>query len=612
VCGIAGIVDFRDRPVDSEELEAMGCALAHRGPDGRGLFLRRNVGLAHRRLAIIDPRTGDQPLHNDDGTVVLSYNGEIYNYLELRRELEPEFRFRTQSDSEVLLRAFEKWGISCLERLRGMFAFSLYDARSDRLFLVRDRVGIKPLFYYRTPERLVFASEIPAILRAKDVAREILPESLSQFFRYQYVPTPATIYRNCFKLEPGHYLEVDTRQGRVTQREYWRLAVRLVERSETDWLEELNQLLDDTMAIYVRSDVPFGAFLSGGVDSSLVSALMSRRLNEPVRTFSIGFQEEVHSELPFAAEASRHVKSRHTEKIVSSDLAEEVLARLVGHFGEPFADSSAIPTYYVSQEAAGQVKMVLSGDGGDELFGGYNSYQTTFRTLNSRGPLDLLGRHGPNGIRKWAHHRLRDRLLRQHLAQRHIFDDSSLRALLAPGLPVVPPVAPRIHSEGPAPDAVTAFQAQDFETYLVDDVLTKVDRMSMASSLEVRVPLLDHRVVELAFSLPLALKLRFNGSRGVVTKYLLKRSAARFFPESFLARPKQGFGIPVREWCSGPLRPLIETELRDPKAPAFDWVRYGYVQSMLSQFFAGRGSLVARVWFVLMLDLWLKHVHLAP
>ena len=620
MCGIAGVVNFDGRPVDRGELEALGGSLAHRGPDGEGFFTHANVGLAHRRLAIIDPRLGIQPFSSDDGTLVLSYNGEIYNYVEVREELKRDFAFKTDSDTEVVLHAYEKWGIDCLSRFRGMFAFALYDQGQDTLYLVRDRVGIKPLLYYQTAERLVFASEIQALLRAEGVRRDVAPESFSGFFRYQYVPTPATIYKNLYKLEPGHYLEVSPRRGTVAKRAYWRLEVRSREQTESAWREELDGLLEETIHMYVRADVPFGAFLSGGVDSSLVTALMAKELSHPVRTFTIGFHEEAHSELPFAAEASRAAGTDHAEKIVSPDLAEDLLTRMVVHFGEPFADSSAIPTYYVSREAAREVKMVLSGDGGDELFGGYNSYQTTFRTFRAerkrRGLaseiLGLAARHGAGvGLLERVKSRRVDRYQRDHDAQREIFDSEALRSLLAPGLPVVPPLRFQLDVDGPPPDPVTRFQAQDFNTYMVDDVLTKVDRMSMANSLEVRVPLLDYKVVELAFSLPLDMKLRFDDRGGVQTKYLLKKSAARFFPEGFLSRPKQGFGIPVREWCLGFLRPLIESKLGDRQSPVYEWVRYDYVSTLLSQFFAGRHRLVARVWFVLMLDLWARHVHQA-
>ncbi|MDD5680368.1 MAG: asparagine synthase (glutamine-hydrolyzing) [Candidatus Omnitrophica bacterium] len=589
MCGIAGIVNFDGGPASREHLEKMNAVSSHRGPDGNGIFCRDNIGIAHCRLAIIDPETGAQPLYNDDRTIALSYNGEVYNYVELRNELAGEFAFKTHSDTEVVLHAYEKWGMACLERFRGMFAFALYDSNKKALYIARDRAGIKPLFYYMSAEQFIFSSELVPILKTSGIKHEISPESLSRFFRYQYVPTPASIYKDIYKLEPGCFLEVDVLKGKVTKHRYWDLKLEIFERSEPEWLERLNAVLDDTIRIYLRSDVPFGVFLSGGVDSSLVTALMAKHLEKPVRTFSIGFKEEAHSELQFAAEASRVMGTSHYEKIVTPELAEDILRKLVTHFGEPFADSSAIPTYYVSREAAGQVKMVLSGDGGDELFGGYNSYQTTFRDMNAH---DMI------------YHR------RRYDAARQAFDDDSLRQLLSPDIPVAPSVDFKANIAGRNVDPVTLFQAQDFKTYLVDDVLTKVDRMSMANSLEVRVPLLDHKIIETAFSLPLPLKIRFNKrNKRICTKYLLKKSASRFYAESFLARPKQGFGIPVAEWCRGPFMPLIESELRNRQNPVFEWLNFDYVQAMLDQFFSGRDGLAARIWFVFMFDLWRKHVH---
>jgi len=595
----------------------MNLALIHRGPDGDGIFCKGNVGLAHRRLAIIDPRAGIQPFYSEDRRLILSYNGEVYNYLELRQELGNDFRFWTQSDTEVVLRAYEKWGIDCLERFRGMFAFALYDENKNRVYLVRDRVGIKPLFYYSTPERMLFASEFLSVLRADGVRREIAAESLSGFFRYQYVPTPATIYKNLYKLEPGHYLEVDTRRNHVTKHRYWELPINILNRAEEDFLEEFNTLLDETIRMYVRSDVPFGAFLSGGVDSSLVSAVMAKHLDDPVRTFTIGFNEEKHSEIPFAAEASRVVGTNHYEKIVSPDLAEEVLSKLVVHFGEPFADSSAIPTYYVSREAASRVKMVLSGDGGDELFGGYNSYPITFQDFSNPNQqwyhalLNFAAQHGVfPALRRWAREKRTHLHQAKHDAQRQIFNDSSLRELLSEEIPVAPEVSFSVNILTQDVDPVSMFQAQDFKTYMVDDVLTKVDRMSMANSLEVRVPLLDHKIVELAFSLPLSLKLRQDDTaRRIETKYLLKKSAARFYPESFLSRPKQGFGIPIVEWCLGPLRPLLESKIRNRSNPIFNWIKYSYVQNIGNRFFKGDHAWVTRLWFVLILSLWDEYVH---
>jgi len=616
MCGIAGIINFDGRPVERSDLETLNQGLVHRGPDGGGVYCEGNVGLAHRRLAIIDPAGGAQPFFNDDRQVVLTYNGEVYNYREIREELTPHFRFRTESDTEVVLRAYEKWGIECLQRFRGMFAFAVFDANRRKLYLVRDRLGIKPLYYCHLRDRLAFCSELAPLLEL-GVPREIDPGGVAGYFRYQYVPTPGTIYKDVNKLEPGHFLEADIQRASVAKRQYWDLAPEVIEKAEGDWLDELNTLLDNTVRIYVRSDVPFGAFLSGGVDSSLVTALMAGQLEEPVRTFSIGFYEREHSELPFAAEVSRTAKTRHHEKVVSPELAEDILSTIAVHFGEPFADSSAVPTYYVAREASQHVKMVLSGDGGDELFGGYWSYETAFLDYTNplHGVLSRLARClagcgvVPRVTRWGARHGMDP--VQKHRSKRELFDDQSLAELLHPD------VADRLPEPSPDwldpyVDPVTFFQSCDVKTYMLDDILTKVDRMSMANSLEVRVPLLDHKIAELAFSLPLLLKLRRNGlGRKVRTKYLLKKSATRFFPENFLERPKKGFGIPVAEWCRGPLKPVIESGLRDPGNPVFEWVQFERVQAILDDIFAGSNVRVARVWALVMFDMWMKNVHLA-
>jgi len=620
MCGIVGIIHKSQRPIDPAELERMNDALSHRGPDGAGTTCRDQVGLGHRRLAIIDPALGQQPIFNDDESVALTFNGEVYNYVELRRELEGRFEFRTQSDTEVVLRAYEAWGIDCITRFRGMFALAIHDARTRTVHIVRDRAGIKPLYFFESDDRLLFASELQALLQSDGLPRQLDPAALSGFFRYQYVPAPLSIYQGVQKLRPGHRLEMDLTSGRTATRCYWELPVGVAagdaQKSEAEWLEELDALLDDIIDIYVRSDVPFGAFLSGGMDSSIVTALMARRLRERVHTFTIGFAEEEHSELPFARQAAEVVGTVHHEKVVSPDLAEATLATLARHFGEPFSDSSAVPTFYVSRAAADNVKMVLSGDGGDELFAGYNSYLNTFRSQS--GHVWQNPRRALSGMRRlfaWGR-RTGDALppdlapfQADHDRQREIFPAAELRKLLRAHLPVAPPTTFSVADGSEFGDPLTRFQAQDFKTYMVDDVLTKVDRMSMANSLEVRVPLLDHLLIELAFSMPTSMRMRqAPADDALLSKYALRRSAERFFTPEFLARPKRGFGIPIVEWCQGPLKPLIGDCLRDRNNPIYDQIDHGYVVGMLDRFHGGEDGLVARVWAVLMMDMWKRHV----
>ena len=554
---------------------------------------------------------------SDDGRVAITYNGEVYNYKELRRELSAKHTFVTESDTEVLLRAYEEWGIECLERLRGMFAFAVHDKSERRLFLARDRVGIKPLYYYLKGTSFAFASELTALLQLSWVEREIDEGSIAAFFRHMYVPTPETIYRDVKKLEPGCFLEVDLERRTVDRQRYWKLRVGAVEAGECEWSEMLDAELDEVMRMYVRSDAPYGSFLSGGVDSSLVSAVAARHAPPPLRTFSIGFQEREVSELPYAAEASRTIPTDHHERIVTPELTSELLVRMVRHFGEPFADSSSVPTFYVSQVAAEFVKMVLSGDGGDELFGGYVSYSRTYTDYRSRLTparrtlfrwLSHCGPH-PRVRRRAAFLALNHR--EKYLHQREIFDDEALGQLLGADTSLPERRKPEM-ADGTATDPVMLCQLEDFKTYLLDDILVKVDRMSMANSLEVRVPLLDHRIVELAFSLPLDLKIRSNGLLGTTTKYVLKRSARRFFTESFLERPKQGFGIPVVKWCRGPLQPAIEESLLNARSPVYEFLNYPWVAHTVRNFFGGQTSACGMVWCLFMFALWMRNVHERP
>jgi len=616
LCGIAGVINLDRQPVSADILHLMNQTLAHRGPDGDGFYCDGNVGFAHRRLAIIDPSGGNQPFYNDDQNIILSFNGEVYNYIELQKELEYDFHFRNHSDTEVVLRAYEKWGIAALERFRGMFAFALYDKNHHLLYLVRDRVGIKPLFYYQSFNQLLFASEILPILRA-GIPRNILHESLANYLRYQYIPTPATIYEDLHKLEPGYYLKINTISGQVTKHCYWQLVINTTDRSENDLLEELNTLLDEVIHMYVRCDVPFGAFLSGGIDSSIVTALMAKQLDHPVRTFTIGFKEEQYSELPYATEASHIIHTNHYEKIVTPQLADDVLKTIVRHFGEPFGDSSAIPTYFVAREAAEQVKMVLSGDGGDELFGGYNSYRTTFYDLSRPGKnlsANILGFLGRRKMIQCVRKKIQAKLItpyqQKYDAQRQAFNDVGLKDMLLTELPNVPITMFNVDVQSHFIDPVTWFQAQDFKTYMVDDVLTKVDRMSMANSLEVRVPLLDHKLIEFAFTLPLAYKLRYNDiTRQLETKYILKKSAERFYSTNFLNRQKRGFGIPLVEWCKGSFRPFIEEGLRKAQNPLFNWIKYDSTQTLLNNFYSGNDNRIAQLWCIFILQLWMNDIH---
>jgi asparagine synthase (glutamine-hydrolysing) len=595
MCGIAGIVRFDGAAPDMAALRRMAATLAHRGPDGEGFHVAGSVGFAHRRLAIIDPAGGAQPFVDAESGMSLTYNGEVYNFVEIRREL-GEGTFASGSDTEVVLRAWRRWGSGALERFRGMFAFALYDPRAGKVFLVRDRLGIKPLYYRVSRNGVVFASELGALLVGSEAPVEVDPDALSMYLRYGYVPTPRTIYAGIEKLEPAHYLEIDLATGGRTKHRYWQLEPRIWRGTEDEALEELDALLRDTVALYVRSDVAFGAFLSGGVDSSTVTALMGEVLSEPVRSFSIGFADATYSELPYAEEAAQRLGTIHHSARLEPAMSLGWLRSLAARFGEPFADSSCLPTWYVSQLAAREVKMVLSGDGGDELFAGYTSYPAVLERSDdeSSSPLRsawrrLLG--ASSSMPSWV---------AVHHSQRDTFTPAEREVLT--GQPAMPAEDEEIRAPATV-DLVTRCQIRDLRTYLLDDILVKVDRMSMDNSLEVRVPLLDHKLVEFAFSLPLEARLRHTGDK-LVGKYLLKRVAERFFPRTFLDRPKWGFGIPIHGWLGGALRPLISDLLEGDATGLARLVDPEAARRVVRAYYAGEQGRAAQVWNLLALRLW--------
>jgi asparagine synthase (glutamine-hydrolysing) len=597
MCGIAGIVRFDGGPVAPELLSRMAGALAHRGPDGEGVYVDGPVGLSHRRLAIIDPAGGHQPYI--DGPVSLTYNGEIYNYVELAQELgRPDLT----CDTHVVTAAYRRWGIDCVTRFRGMFAFALYDGTSRTLYLVRDRLGIKPLFFARVGQSAVFGSEIHALAASGIVALEPDRSRISEFLRDGYVAAPATAFAGIGKLPAATVRTVDVASGRTADDVYWTPAASIVVRQDAAAVEELDALLDEITSIYVRSDVAFGAFLSGGIDSGLVTEAMSRRLDAPVRAFTVDFDEATHSEAAAAKLTAQSVGADHALETLTPSVSTASMEEIAFRLGEPFADSSALPTRLVSKVAARQVKMVLSGDGGDELFGGYVSYGTVAQRMGQPpGLFDrLMGRLGAQlgagkysaGLR-WKGAEWPD----VHRMQRDYFADHE-RASLMPDLPIHP--APRLPV---APDPVMACQMDDLNRYLPEDILTKVDRMSMAESLEVRVPLLDHRLVEFALTLPLAQRLEAaNG--GYSGKMLLRRLARGRLPAEIVDRRKMGFGIPIVAWTRGPLRPSL-LALCEPSARLAGFVELAQVKRLVGGYLAGDDSLIAKVWALLALELWL-------
>jgi len=584
--------------VDREKLRLMTDLLAHRGPDGEGYYTTGALGLGHRRLSIIDLEGGRQPMSNEDGSVWIVFNGEIYNYPVLRQELHScGHTFRTNSDTETIVHLYEEFGEGCFERLGGMFALALWDEHKQQLLLARDRLGIKPLFYGLGKQGIVFGSEIKCIQASGLVDLEVDVTAIADLFTFFYIPGPKTIYRNVHSLDPGVYLRID--QHGIYKGKYWDLKESQVFlSSEQECEEQLLAILRESVKSHLLSDVPVGAFLSGGVDSSSVVALMSGFVTDPVMTCTIGFDEEEYDELPRARIVARAFATAHQEQIVQAEPAK-LLERLVDFYDQPFPDHSSIPTYYVSQLARKRVKVVLSGDGGDENFAGYSRYrrQLALERIRNSVPGAFL-----YPFRSWTGNRENGALperLRRVLHQTAIgaregylhgitVADAALRnrifsADLKHELADYDPLDGfrDIFNRAPAPDLLSKISYLDLKTYLVDDVLTKVDRASMANSLEVRVPLLDHRVVEFAYSLPLHMKLR--DGKG---KYLLRKSMGSFLPENFLNARKMGFRIPIVPWMHGPLRPWAEDILfQDSLATPFldgagtrqvwDWFQHG-------------------------------------
>ncbi len=618
MCGIAGIVDVRGRPVDGGLLRAMTGAQAHRGPDGEGFICRGGVGLGHRRLAIIDLVTGEQPMASDDRAVWLVFNGEIYNYRELRSELEARgVGFRTSSDTEVILRAYEAYGQACVERLRGMFAFAILDERARRVFLARDRVGIKPLVYSWDGGRLLFASEIKGILEVAEVSREIDPEALGDYLTYHYVPSPRTIFRSIRKLPPGSTLTLPLDGGTPVVSRYWRLRFTPdYQVTESEWIERLQGHLADAVKSHMVSDVPIGAFLSGGMDSSTVVALMAQCSSTPIRTFSIGFAEADFDELAFARQVATRYGTDHYELVVKPS-ALDVLPKLAWHFDEPFADSSAIPTYYVSKITREHVTVALSGDGGDENFAGYRRYARAAELHEGldRGPgrlarpaLALAGRILPREVPGRAYAQLlgASAAERYHRLVAYERPDTIHRLLsddVAASARAVGDSAAfqKLASDGSAADYVSRLQHIDMHTYLPDDILSKVDRTSMAVSLEARVPLLDHVLMEFVATIPSSFKLR-NG----VGKHLLKRAMSRSLPPDILGRTKMGFGVPLGAWFSGELRDMTRDILLSPSARQRGIFRTEEVERVLGVHDSGRRDCSARLWALVCFELWMR------
>jgi asparagine synthase (glutamine-hydrolysing) len=619
MCGIAGFVSPQGLDATAGlRAVAMRDALIHRGPDGAGLWRDSHAVLAHRRLSILDLEGGHQPMSNERGTVWVVFNGEIYNHADVRHDLEQKgHRFRTRSDTEVIVHGYEEWGDDCVHRFRGMFAFALWDTPQRRLLLARDRVGVKPLYYAELPDgQIVFGSEIKAVLAHGDVPRDWRPEGLDSYLTLLYVPAPDTIYRAVHKLPAGHLFVAE--KGRTHVRRYWDLQFSGDGDSarEDEYLEQLDDLLRDAVTSHLISDVPLGAFLSGGIDSTAVVAYMSDTSNRPVVTMSVGFDDRRYDELEHAASVAGHLGCQHHPQIVTPHVAD-LLPKLAWHFDEPFADSSAVPTYYVSAAARQLVTVALSGDGGDELWAGYPWHRVERMEARARealGPAaSLAGRLGNalplsvKGARALRHLAMSPAHACAVKHEYNHFDVHAKHRLYAydfdRALVGTDPLAPfrRAYAACRSSDWLDRTMYVDFKTYLVDDILTKVDKMSMAVSLEARVPLLDHRLLEFAATVPSSLKLR-----GRTSKYLLRRVLERRVPRAILERRKRGFEAPISEWLRGPLSSLTADLLLDGRLTGRGVFRSREVERLWHEHRSGRANHPHRIWQLLMLELWFR------
>jgi asparagine synthase (glutamine-hydrolysing) len=629
MCGIAGIVS-QSGELGEHEVLIMTDAMVHRGPDASGVWSDGICSLGHRRLAIIDlSEAGRQPMSDAGGDLWITFNGEIYNFQELRKELEQSgYRFRTRTDTEVIIYAYDRWGTECLSRLRGMFAFALWDRPRRRLFLARDRVGKKPLFYTQVNGQFIFASELQGLLSYRGVPRDIHLSSIDAYLTYGYIPAPDTAFRGIHKLPPAFYLTLDVTPAGLEKRThcYWSLDYQPKSQiNEEDACEVLREKLSEAVRLRMISDVPLGAFLSGGIDSSIVVGLMASLSDRPVKTFSIGFKEAQYNELDHARRVAERWSTEHHEFIVEPD-ALAILPKLVRHYGEPYADSSAIPTFYVSQMTRESVTVALNGDGGDESFAGYERYLGNYlaerlqSTPGAAWAARTLSQVIPDSIDPKSPMRRARRFLSvaaQPMARRYprwltFFQDEAKAHLYNPDFTAALEGISNGGGDGqvdgwlssliaglPKLDPIDAAMAVDIVSYLPYDLLVKVDITSMANSLEARSPFLDHEIMEFAARLPIEIKVR-----GRRLKYFLKHAFADLLPPENIKRPKMGFGVPVGQWFRGPLKDLLCDALFSRSSSTREYFRDSEIKRLVGDHLESRADFSFQLWNLLMLELW--------
>lgn len=623
MCGIVGFINSNSRQVNREILEKMNRCIIHRGPDEDGFFIKENVALAMRRLAIIDLKGGQQPIFNEDKTKAIVFNGEIYNFQELKADLEKRgHKFYTNCDTEVIVHLYDEYGADCVQHLRGMFAFAIWDETDKSLFIARDRVGKKPFLYsFRPNGDLIFGSEFTALLAHPDISREVDFEAIDSYLSYLCVPAPQTAFKEIRKLEPAHWMR--WKDGKIETKRYWLPDFsKKIKISEEEAIEETTRIVREATKMRLISEVPLGAFLSGGVDSSMIVALMAQESSQPVKTFSIGFEEQDFSELKYAKKVAEHVGAEYHEFIVKPD-ALEVLPTLVEHYGEPYADSSAIPTYYVAKETRKFVTVALNGDGGDESFAGYERHAAMriaeiyyrfpkfARKLFIENPIKFL----PTSELKKSRIRDAKRFLQAASLPKteRYFRWMSTFNREAKSEIYTEDFSQKVSAQNPSEfldqwfakakglGILDATLLTDQMTYLPNDLLVKVDIASMANSLEARSPFLDHKVIEFAATLPESLKMgRFE------TKSLLKKAAARLVPKEVIYRRKMGFGVPVGNWFRGEMKDFVRGVLLSEKSLTRGIIKPEAIKKYVDEHTNAERDHAFQIWTLLMLELWFQ------
>ena len=616
MCAISGILNYdSSKPIDPATLARMTDIMAHRGPDARGTFIDRNLGIGHRRLSIIDLAGGDQPIFNEDGSVVVVFNGEIYNHSNLAETLTGRgHRFRTRSDTETIVHAYEEYGERCVEHFRGMFAFALWDRINRKLVLARDRLGIKPLYYYEGADFLAFASEIKALLEIPGVRREVDPDALSHYLSLRYVPGPRTMFKNIFRLQPGHLL---TSSGGTTSiRKFWDIEFHPRDHGPEKLSLQFDQLLTESVRLRLAAEVPLGLFLSGGLDSSSILAMMSRlHRAQGIHTFSVGYEEITgeerdSNEFEFARTAATKFGAEHHEYRLRPQEVQDFMPDLVWHLDEPLADPTCVPLYFISKIAREHITVVLSGEGADEIFGGYGIYRRMLQfesihqhfggLLSSMEP--MLRRILPGARQRtalnWATIPLHQRYrgvsraflpeLKRELLPGNSRADGMLDALFESCFQAAKPASP-----------LDQMLYVDTRIWLPDDLLLKADKMTMANAIELRVPFLDHRMVEFASTLPTSLKLHKGTG-----KTILRKAMADSVPPSILKRPKKGFPVPTRQWLKTELRGLVHDALLSPDAAVRDFMNFEVIQKIVQQHERGAADRSQEIWTLLVFEYW--------